>query len=189
MATIPKRLIKEMAKFATDCPEFDIKVDETDWRKMTAVIPGTEGPWEGGRFRVELTLPDTFPFNAPKARFVPQMFHPNINPTTGYTCLLLLQDIPATPPPGENEYWTPSTTICGVLRTLQQLLNSPGTDHGLNTDAMKLYLTDRPEYDRRVREMIARMRGGRRSTRRSARKAKKSKRSKRSKRSKGTRRH
>jgi len=178
MATMPKRFAKEMAKFATECPEFEISVSEADWRNVTAVIPGTEGPWEGARFRIELTFPDDYPHSPPKARFLNEMFHPNINPTTGYTCLLLLQRRPASPPPGEDEYWTPGMTICGILRTLQQLLNSPGTDHGLNTEAMKLYLEDRPEYDRKVKECIAKIKGGRRSTRKS-KKSKKSKRTRR----------
>jgi len=178
MTTIPRRLAKEIEKFGTNCPEFEIQVDPSDWKKMSAVIPGTEGPWEGARFRIELTIPENYPSSPPQARFVNQIFHPNINPTTGYTCLLLLQTRPMSPPPGEDEYWTPAMTLCGVLRTLQQLLNSPGTDHGLNTEAMKLYLTDRPEYDRKVKECIAEIKGGRRSSR----KSKKSKRSKRTRR-------
>jgi ubiquitin-conjugating enzyme E2 G2 len=176
---MPKRFQKEMAKFATECPEFEISVSEADWRNVTAVIPGTEGPWEGGRFRVELTIPNDYPISPPKARFTHDMFHPNINPTTGYTCLLLLQQRPASPPPGENEYWTPITTICGVLRTLQQLLNDPNTDHGLNTEAMRMYKDNRAEYDRRVKALVAKtIAGGRRSTRKS-KKSKKSKRTRR----------
>ena len=42
------------------------------------VIDGPTGtPYEGGKFRCELTFPKEFPNHAPKFEFTTQIFHPN----------------------------------------------------------------------------------------------------------------
>jgi ubiquitin-protein ligase len=40
-------------------------------------------PYEGGTFQVQLHVSEQYPFQAPKARFVTKIFHPNIHFKTG----------------------------------------------------------------------------------------------------------
>jgi ubiquitin-protein ligase len=45
-----------------------------------AVIQGPTGtPYEGGAFKLEILVPDRYPFEPPKIRFSTPIYHPNID--------------------------------------------------------------------------------------------------------------
>lgn len=62
----------------------------TELRGEIAGPPDT--PYEGANFVLEIKVPETYPFNPPKVRFVTKIWHPNISSVTGAICLDILKD-------------------------------------------------------------------------------------------------
>jgi ubiquitin-conjugating enzyme E2 T len=100
--------------------------------------PGT--PYEKGIFLVDIVLPDRYPFEPPKARFITPVYHPNVECNSGRICLDTLN----MPPKGS---WTPSLNISALLAMLRQLLQQPNGDDGLMHDVTQKYKFDRQGFD------------------------------------------
>ncbi|CAB4035966.1 ubiquitin-conjugating enzyme E2-22 kDa, partial [Paramuricea clavata] len=65
-------------------------------------------PYEGGRYVVDISVPETYPFNPPKVKFLTRIWHPNISSVTGAICLDVLKD-----------QWAAAMTLRTVLLSIQ----------------------------------------------------------------------
>ncbi|CAM9495749.1 unnamed protein product, partial [Phaeothamnion confervicola] len=102
-------------------------VVDDDVTHLQANIQGPEdSPYERGTFLLDLQVPDRYPFEPPKARFVTPIYHPNID-DGGRICLDTLKMQPA-------GSWTPSINIPTLLTTIRLLIAQPNGDDGLMPD-------------------------------------------------------
>jgi ubiquitin-conjugating enzyme E2 T len=105
------------------------------------VVEGAEGtPYAGGKFRLQLLIPQRYPFEPPKVHYVTPIYHPNID-SAGRICL----DILNMPPKGA---WKPSLNISTVLQSLRLLMSEPNPDDGLMVDITHQYIHDHTSFER-----------------------------------------
>ncbi|XP_015197583.1 ubiquitin-conjugating enzyme E2 T isoform X4 [Lepisosteus oculatus] len=90
------------------------------------IVGGVNTPFEGGVFSLEIKIPERYPFEPPKMRFLTPIYHPNID-TAGRICLDALK----LPPKGA---WKPSLNISTVLTSIQLLMAEPNPDDPLMAD-------------------------------------------------------
>ncbi|KAL1502178.1 hypothetical protein ABEB36_007360 [Hypothenemus hampei] len=92
-------------------------------------------PYEEGLFKLEILIPNNYPFNPPSIKFVTKVYHPNID-DSGRICLDLLK----MPPKGS---WKPLYTIQGLLIAIRMLLENPNTDDPLMVEIANEYKRDK----------------------------------------------
>ncbi|XP_045605566.1 ubiquitin-conjugating enzyme E2 T isoform X2 [Procambarus clarkii] len=94
---------------------------------FSAVIVGDEDTvYAGGIFRLEVEVPERYPFLPPKVRFLTKIYHPNID-SAGRICL----DILKLPPSGS---WRPAHNLASVLTSIRLLMASPNPNDPLMTE-------------------------------------------------------
>ncbi|KAG8343353.1 putative Ubiquitin conjugating enzyme [Trypanosoma vivax] len=93
-----------------------------------AVLKGpSETPFEGGKYRLCLSVPRDYPMVPPKANFVTKVFHPNVDFETGAVCLDILKS-----------RWSPAWTLVNVCRAVLCLFSDPDPTSPFNCDAGNL---------------------------------------------------
>ena len=103
MALLQKVLISEMARAARISKElvmlrtspppgaqcWPAEADKVDRLEADIMGPG-DTPYQGGVFRLEILIPDRYPFEPPKMRFTTKIYHPNVD-EGGRICLDILK--------------------------------------------------------------------------------------------------
>merc|ERR1712188_223685 len=139
---LPKRIIKETQRLlAEPAPGISASPSEENARYFNVMIIGpTTSPYEGGVYKLELFLPEGYPMEPPKVRFLTKIYHPNID-KLGRICLDVLKD-----------KWSPALQIRTVLLSIQALLSSPEPDDPLDPAVADHFKQNRTEAERIARE-------------------------------------
>ncbi|GAA5857806.1 hypothetical protein JCM9279_004914 [Rhodotorula babjevae] len=131
-----KRLARELQECRKDDDIDVVQVGDS----IDHFVGSFNGPagtaYEGGRFEVDITAPDRYPFEPLKIKFVTKVYHPNISSASGYICLDIL-----------NKSWSPVYTLRTCLVSLQALLSSPEPTDPQDAEVAKHYLTDRRSFE------------------------------------------
>lgn len=125
-----KREFKEVIK-SEEVAGGAIKLEliNESWTELKGEIAGpSDTPYEGGQFILEIKVPDTYPFNPPKIRFITKIWHPNVSSVTGAICLDILKD-----------QWAAALTLRTVLLSIQALLSAGEPDDPQDAVVAKQY--------------------------------------------------
>jgi ubiquitin-conjugating enzyme E2 N len=142
MANLPRRIIKETQRLLQEpVPGIVAVPDESNARYFHVEVTGpAESPFEGGKFKLELFLPEDYPMSAPKVRFITRIYHPNID-KLGRICLDILKD-----------KWSPALQIRTVLLSIRALLSAPNPDDPLANDVAELWKMNEAEALKNARD-------------------------------------
>uniref|UniRef100_A0A803YR20 Ubiquitin-conjugating enzyme E2 T n=1 Tax=Meleagris gallopavo TaxID=9103 RepID=A0A803YR20_MELGA len=127
------RLSRELTMLSAEpppgisCWQSGARLDEL----RAQIIGAAETPYEKGIFDLEVIVPERYPFEPPKIRFLTPIYHPNID-SAGRICL----DVLKLPPKGA---WRPSLNISTLLTSIQLLMAEPNPDDPLMADISSEY--------------------------------------------------
>ena len=91
-------------------------------------------------FPKDIVIPDQYPFQPVKMKFITKIYHPNISSASGAICLDILKDA-----------WSPVLTLKSTLISLQSLLCSPEPSDPQDAEVAKHYLTSRESFNETAR--------------------------------------
>jgi len=137
-----RRVNKEIADCKNDKTS-NIRIDLIDDSPfhLKGSFPGpTETPYEGGHFEVDIIIPDSYPFQPVKMKFITKVYHPNVSSASGAICLDILKDA-----------WSPVLTLKSTLISLQSLLCSPEPNDPQDAEVAKHYTTSKGSFDQTAR--------------------------------------
>lgn len=135
--------VKRIAKELEECRQ-DSKsgvslelVSENDLTHLVGFFQGPPGtPYEKGIFKVDIKIPNEYPFKPPVMKFDTKIYHPNISSVTGAICLDILKDA-----------WTPILTLKSSLISLQLLLQSPEPNDPQDAEVAKHFISNKQGFD------------------------------------------
>lgn len=102
----------------------------------------SDSPYEEGTFKLEIKIPEEYPYKAPKVEFLTKVYHPNIS-GNGTICLDILN---------KPEKWSPALTIQKVILSVMSLLTDANTGDPLCPDIAREYDRDRKKFNKNARE-------------------------------------
>jgi ubiquitin-protein ligase len=110
---------------------------------------------QGGKFLLNLILPNAYPFKPPSVSFATKIYHPNVsNDDNGSMCLGMLK----------SDEWKPSTRIAAVLEFGRQLLSEPMPDDAVEARIAEQYKNDPKRYEEIARDWTRRYANGKKTT-------------------------
>lgn len=126
------------------CEGIRVSLNDDSLKEALAELDGPDGtPYQGGTFKLRLSLGDEYPDKAPKGWFLTKIFHPNVS-KSGEVCVNVLQ-----------KDWKASLGLRHVLLVIRCLLIQPFAESALNDEAGKLLLEDYGEYAKRAALMTS----------------------------------
>ena len=132
-----KRLQKEIREIQLDPPSNCSAglINDNIYHWEAVIMGPSETPYEGGIFKIDIYVPNDYPFKPPTCQFKTKIYHPNIN-MSGQICLDILKS-----------QWAPSLTISKLLLSISSLLADPNPDDPLVPEIAKELKNDREKYN------------------------------------------
>jgi len=140
------RILKEIEEMYMNPPDNVTAgpINDKDIFHWEAVITGPEETdYKDGVFLLDIVIPKEYPYKPPKCTFKTKIWHPNIDPDTGYICITTLK----------QKHWKPSMNISEVLYTIMLLFYKPNFDDPWN-GAAKRESKNPNAYKEKIRKWV-----------------------------------
>lgn len=139
-----KRILRELKQMErtgrggrTSTPDIKVKMINGHCNDLQAEIIGPpQSPYAQGKFLVKITMPNDYPFNPPKIRFITKVWHPNVSSVTGAIGLDILQD-----------QWAAALTVRTLLISIQSMLTAAEPDIPQDAVVARQYKDFRAMFD------------------------------------------
>lgn len=138
------RVQKELKQLQSLKPHgIEVTLPSDSLQIWEAVVPGSEESlYKGGRFKVQVYLPENYPLGPPTVRFLSPIYHLNVCPATGHVCLGFLSE--AT--------WLPTRCVQDLLSALFALLIRPEPEIAADQTLLNMYNQNRTVYEEKARK-------------------------------------
>jgi ubiquitin-conjugating enzyme E2 D len=132
-----KRLQKELHDInKSQNPYFAVEASN-DLMFWKATIKGPENTFYSNQiYHLTITIPNNYPFSAPKVRFMQPCYHPNIS-SRGDICLDIIS---------KKQKWSPLQNITSVLLSIISFLSDPNPADPFNLEAARTYHKDKTKF-------------------------------------------
>jgi len=127
------RITRELAMLSSDPPpgiSCYAPTDNLTYLHGTIVGP-PDTPFESAIFLLTINIPNRYPFEPPRVRFVTPLWHPNID-ASGRICLDTLKSRPA-------GSWSPAVSLPSLLLSIRSLMAEPNSADGLVANVTKQF--------------------------------------------------
>jgi len=133
-----RRVNKEIADCKNDnTSNVQIELVEESPFHLKGTFDGpNDTPYHGGKFDVDIVIPESYPFQPVKMKFITKVYHPNVSSASGAICLDILKDA-----------WSPIFTLKSTLISLQSLLCSPEPNDPQDAEVAKHYMTSKESFN------------------------------------------
>ncbi|KAL9655255.1 hypothetical protein ABK040_009029 [Willaertia magna] len=127
--------------------DYEVQIDENSTNEFYIKFFGPKDThYEGGVWKVRVTIGDNYPFKSPSIGFVNKIFHPNVDEASGSVCLDVI-----------NQTWSPMFDLINIFEVfLPQLLTYPNPTDPLNSEAAGLMLREPERYKVKVKDYVQR---------------------------------
>jgi len=122
------------------CWNINDKLDEL----RASILGNEESPFESGIFKLEINIPNRYPFEPPVIKFITPIYHPNID-NGGRICLDLLKMKP-------KGCWRPSLNIATLLKSIQLLMSHPNPQDPLMADIANEFSSNKCLFVKKAKE-------------------------------------
>ena len=119
-----------------------VEIIQDNISNWAVIIDGPAGgPYEGGKFTVNIDFSDNYPFKCPKVQFVTKIYHPNVKTDSGQICDQDLQNS-----------WVPTLNAAYIINTVKDLIQNPNTENPMEAEIARELMTSKDKFNNSARE-------------------------------------